>query len=129
MSDLDEYQVWTRSMAQYPSAGTGRSPAIIYTVIGLVDESGEVAGKLKKALRGDGPPPPSSQDDVSSGTVGAVRLVGEPALLSELGDVLWYLARLSDETGFTLSEVAARNREKLESRKARGVIKGSGDAR
>ncbi|MEL7340628.1 MAG: MazG nucleotide pyrophosphohydrolase domain-containing protein [Bacteroidota bacterium] len=47
----------------------------------------------------------------------------------EMGDVLWYLAVGADEFGLSLSEIAAANIEKLASRKARGVIQGSGDDR
>ena len=47
----------------------------------------------------------------------------------ELGDVLWYLANLANDLGYSLSEIAENNIEKLESRKERGVIQGSGDNR
>jgi len=50
-------------------------------------------------------------------------------ICDELGDVLWYIAALSKDLGITMNEVAAMNHEKLQSRKKRGVIKGSGDKR
>jgi NTP pyrophosphatase (non-canonical NTP hydrolase) len=51
------------------------------------------------------------------------------ALKLELGDVLWYVAQLSSELGFELSEIAEANLNKLASRAARNVIAGSGDHR
>lgn len=104
--DFDDYQEWTRSTAIYP-----RESALEYTVLGLVSEAGEVAGKVKKIIR-DG-------DD------GPLR----DAAIAELGDVLWYLARVADELGVELSAIAVENHYKLESRKSRGVIGGSGDNR
>jgi len=73
----------------------------------------EVAEKLKKRMR-DG--------DDKSGNF-------EDALAAELGDVLWYLANCASELGISLSDVALQNLMKLESRKARGVLGGSGDER
>jgi len=51
------------------------------------------------------------------------------ALVFELGDVLWYVARLAMELGVSLDDVAQLNLEKLSDRAARGVIGGSGDHR
>jgi len=50
-------------------------------------------------------------------------------LISELGEVLWYVAALATDLKTELSEVANKNIEKLNSRKNRGVIGGSGDNR
>jgi len=46
-----------------------------------------------------------------------------------MGDVLWYLARLSDELGISLNTIAKKNLEKLLDRKKRNVISGAGDKR
>ena len=80
--------------------------------LGLCGESGELAEKVKKVMRGD-------------------RELAEafPDIEKELGDVLWYLAVLSFEIITNLDRVAAINLEKLDSRDKRGMIKGSGDAR
>ena len=112
------YQRWTDETAigGYPEAGTGSRMAINYAVIGLNDEAGEVAGKWKKLLRGD---------DVND----EARQARIAALQDEVGDVLWYAARIAEETGTTLDELMQRNRAKLMDRKRRGVIKGDGDKR
>jgi NTP pyrophosphatase (non-canonical NTP hydrolase) len=47
----------------------------------------------------------------------------------ELGDILWALARLVDDLGLDFSKIAERNIAKLEDRKKRNVISGSGDKR
>lgn len=47
----------------------------------------------------------------------------------ELGDILWFVAALTSYNGFKLQDIANANIEKLESRKARGVLGGSGDNR
>lgn len=49
--------------------------------------------------------------------------------MSEISDVLWYLAAAARELGFTLEEIATYNLAKLADRKARGVLAGSGDNR
>ena len=46
-----------------------------------------------------------------------------------MGDVLWYIAMLAWELDYNLSDVAYYNVEKLQDRKQRGTLKGSGDKR
>ena len=113
---LDRYQLCCSDTANYAEAGTGTQTAITYTVLGLTGEAGEVSDKWKKVLRGD-----HGED----GLTPEVRM----KIREELGDVLWYVARCAKELGFNLSDVAQGNLDKLTDRKARGVIKGSGDAR
>lgn len=50
-------------------------------------------------------------------------------VLKELGDVLWQVASVADDYGFSLSDVADANLDKLSDRSRRGVIDGSGDTR
>ena len=50
-------------------------------------------------------------------------------LNKELGDVLWHVAVIASELGFSLEEIADANLSKLASRMERGVIQGSGDDR
>ena len=88
--------------------------AIVYPTLGLVNEAGEVAGKIKKIFR--------DKDGVISETDRA-------ALKSELGDVLWYLTQICTELDLSLEEVAAQNLTKLFDRLERGVIGGEGDVR
>ena len=106
--EFNQYQELARSTAIYPA-----EYGLVYTALGLAGESGEVAEKVKKLIR---------DEDDKSGNF-------EDAVASELGDVLWYLANLASEIGMTLEEIAILNTQKLQDRKARGVLKGSGDDR
>lgn len=87
---------------------------IVYPTLGLANEAGEVAGKVKKIFRDRG---------------GAITDADREALALELGDVLWYLSELCTRLGIPLGEVAAKNIAKLADRAARGVISGDGDHR
>lgn len=88
--------------------------AIVYPTLGLANEAGEVAGKVKKIFRDRG---------------GVVSPEDREALKYELGDVLWYLTQICTELDLTLEEVAAANIEKLFSRLERNTIRGDGDKR
>jgi NTP pyrophosphatase (non-canonical NTP hydrolase) len=87
---------------------------IVYPTLGLVNEAGEVAGKIKKIFRDK---------------EGKISVEDREALKYELGDVLWYLTQICTELDLTLQEVADANIEKLFSRLERGCIRGEGDKR
>lgn len=107
--EANEYQKRAISTAIYP-----RTHTITYPAFGLFGEAGEVAEHIKKAIRDDG------------GTFTPAR---RAALLKELGDTSWYLANLAADLGFDLDTVFQANLDKLQSRKDRGVLQGSGDDR
>ncbi len=83
-------------------------PAILG--LGLVGEAGEVVEKIKKMYHYNQP------TDLES-------------MKKELGDVVFYWARLCRWYGFDPSEVLDANVLKLEDRKERGVLHGNGDNR
>lgn len=107
---FSEYQRRTADTAIYPDVG--RNP--IYPTLGLAGEAGEVCEKVKKVLR-------DSDGKFSAEAVGAIQ--------KELGDVLWYAARLAAELGLDLGQVAEANLSKLASRQQRDHLSGSGDDR
>lgn len=51
------------------------------------------------------------------------------SIYSELGDILWYLAALSNDYNADLDRVAESNLRKLQDRQARGKLKGKGGNR
>ncbi len=110
---LDEYQTRARSTATYPQAA-----ALLYPVLKLTGEAGEVSEKLGKLMRDEGWLPGTPLSDEQ-----------RDALVKELGDVLWYVASVAADLGAGLDEVAEANLAKLASRAERGVISGSGDDR
>lgn len=111
---FEEYQRESGATAIYPGRGDqGSIVGLSYVALGL-GEAGEIQGKVKKILRDQG---------------GDITMDNRLALKAEAGDLMWYLARLCDHLGFSMSEVAQANLDKLNSRMARGVIGGSGDDR
>lgn len=89
--------------------GTSLDNPIIYDAeqkllnfsLGMCGESGEFADMIKK--------------HVFHG-----HAMDVPKLKRELGDVLWYVATLSDTLGFTLEDVMQTNIEKLKERYPQG---------
>jgi NTP pyrophosphatase (non-canonical NTP hydrolase) len=112
--NIEEYRIWTRTTAKYPKNPVEFQPSFPYLVMGLSGEAGEVANKYKKIIR-----------DKS----GIMDKEDEDQLLDELGDVMWYIARIVDELGSNFESLADKNYQKLQSRLERGVIGGSGDNR
>ena len=107
---MNEYQRGALETAIYP-----RQYKIIYPALGLNGEAGEVAEKVKKIMRGD--------------DHGVLTTEKRKEIAKELGDVLWYVAVLANEIGFSLTEVAQMNYDKLKSRADRGKLSGDGDNR
>ena len=108
-----EYAEHAHKTAVYP--GHREFTGLAYAALGLSGESGEVADKIKKLWRDDG----ASIDDA----------VFREGLAKELGDVLWYVAAVASEIGYSLDVIAKMNVEKLASRHERDVLAGSGDDR
>lgn len=107
---LKDYQEKCRETAVYPGIGEN----LFYPVLGLAGEVGEVCENVKKAVRDDG---------------GVITDERRLKLKKELGDVLWYVATVCSELEFDLNEVAHMNVDKLQKRKALGVLGGSGSDR
>ena len=108
--NFNEYQAKSRKTAGYPAIGH----PVIYPSLGLVNEAGEVAGKIKKVFRDEW---------------GRISEETREALKAELGDVLWYIAQVATELDLELDEIAEHNLSKLYDRLERGKIGGDGDNR
>lgn len=103
---LNEYQDAAAETAIYRQNPNFK---LIYPALGLNGEAGEIAEKVKKWIR----------DNV----------LDREACAKELGDVLWYIAAMADDLGYTLEDIAAMNLSKLRDRKARNALQGNGDNR
>lgn len=108
--EFSEYQKAALKTAVYPDKGNN----IVYPVLGLAGESGEVAEKVKKIIRNND---------------GIIDTDRKELLKKELGDVLWYIAAICYETGLDMDEVAQNNIRKLRDRQKRDLIHGNGDNR
>lgn len=114
MTEFDDYQDATERTAIYPSGETDDEQlpdiGVLYTTMGLTGEAGEVSEKVKKYIR-----------------EGDEQYIED--LEDELGDVLWYTARLAEELDLSLSQIAEDNMMKLLDRQKRDVLTGEGDDR
>ena len=107
--DFNAYQAAAKETAIYP-----KDTGILYTTLGLNGEAGEVADKVKKIIRDHG----GEMDDAA-----------RESIMMELGDVLWYIANLATELGYSLRDIAGTNIQKLQDRQQRNKLHGSGDSR
>jgi NTP pyrophosphatase (non-canonical NTP hydrolase) len=97
--------------AIYPQAGTSSLLELMYLGNGLAGEAGEVSGKISKLYR-DGD------------TLDKRRVI-----MDELGDVMWFISQLANAFGVNITWLCQKNAEKLQDRKQRDVLEGSGDKR
>ncbi len=106
---FNEYQEAAGKTADYP-----RKLSIVYPLIGLAGETGEVAEKVKKTIRDND---------------GVFDEDEKLEIAKELGDVLWYLSAIAGDMGYRLDDIARINIEKIQSRNGRNMIHGNGDNR
>lgn len=108
---FDDYQEWTRSFVRFSEQDL---EGLYHCVLGLCGEAGETADKVKRINRDDN---------------GQLTEERKAAIVEELSDVCWYLAAAADSIGVSFSDIIRCNIDKLESRRARGVLRGEGDKR
>lgn len=108
---LDEYQKEALVTAVF---NDDQFKDLAHWVFGITGEAGEIAEKIKKIIRDKN---------------GEMTSEDKEELVKEMGDVLWYLAVLSEHLGYPFEEVGKRNIAKLRSRQERNQIHGSGDNR
>lgn len=108
---FDEYQKLAHRTSMDTEIG---GSTILYPVLGLLGEAGEIANKVKKIFRDK---------------AGELDDSDREMLLGELGDCGWYLAESCTQLGVSLDDVMMGNLQKLVGRAERGAIGGSGDDR
>lgn len=103
---IREYDAFIKPLDKYP-----KSVKPYVYALGLTEEAGEAAGKLKKVIRD---------------TDGKLDKSRKQAVMMELGDTLWYLTRFAAHLGYSLEQVMYYNVKKLKDRQSRGVLAGGG---
>ena len=91
MNDLDDFQ---RAALRTLNPSLNDRDRLLDASAGLAEESAELLGLVRKKVFQN-------------------RDVGADRLREELGDVLWCLAVASHTLGFSLSEIAEANQQKL----------------
>ena len=108
MKDINKYGRHVVK-AWFPAKLKKVDPALVVMALGLGGEAGEVQEHIKKFVR-DG-------------------VLDRPALKKELGDVVYYWARICRYFGFSPSSVLDVQIEKCKGRRKRGTVRGNGDNR
>lgn len=111
---LDDYQDRCALTDVGTSAQDCMSPGWLYYVLGIAGESGEACEKIKKLFRDKG---------------GVIDQEFLDLFIKEMGDIMWYIARLAAQFDIKLSTIADTNLRKLMERMERGKLHGDGDNR
>ena len=106
MMDIDDYQRKAMKFRLPTANGT-------YALLNLAAEAGEVLSLAAKFIR-DGDTYPEEY---------------RASMKKELGDIMWMVAAVAKDHNLSLSDICTKNLDKLESRKIRDAIQGSGDNR
>ena len=104
------------------------SENVLYMLLGLQEEVGELAGKFSKAIRHGAIKFNGNQLEVS-GMNEVEHGEWKEMVMKELGDCLWMLSGVASVLDQPLESIAQLNLQKLASRKERKLIDGSGDNR
>lgn len=116
--EIKEYQEKTAETAIYPGAGEVLKEenlmGLLYVVLGLNGEAGELGEVVKKLLR-------DNNGIIDKNFILKIR--------GEIGDCFYYLLRICSELEIDAREILQENIDKLLSRKNRGVLSGSGSNR
>lgn len=98
----------------YPRLELQKGTHLLIYGLGLAEEAGEVAGKIKKLYRDK---------------EGIVDDNFEESIVKELGDVLFYIRNVCDTLGLNIEDAAFASINKLNDREKRGTLHGEGDDR
>mgnify|MGYP001601095772 FL=1 len=98
------------TMSRYGQVGPKDTLSLVYPLIGLSGEVGELQNKLKKVIRDN-------------------KTLNSADIEAELGDILWYISQLATEFNLSLNNIAKENLNKLKARQLGNKISGEGDNR
>jgi NTP pyrophosphatase (non-canonical NTP hydrolase) len=101
--NIKEYTEWVEKLSYYPEVGEN----LEYPLISLAGEVGEMLNEFKKFLRGD---------FRYSDRFGEMTAFARNEMIAELGDVYFYLIRVTSELGISPEIVMQMNIDKLAQR-------------
>lgn len=101
---LNSYQTEAHDYAAY-------GDCYLYPFLGLAGEAGEVCEQIKKLIRAK-----------NLTSLRGMNVTEKRDMLTELGDVLWYVSEITGLLGSDLETVADMNLVKLSGRKAKGTL-------
>ena len=117
---LSEYQKKAHATAIYPKIiiirkdGCKKDISWVYPIISWIGEIGELCNGMKKVIRDD-------NFEISKEKLEQIK--------KEVGDCMWYNAEFCTSLKLKMNDVGLENIKKLQSRKKRGKVRGSGDNR
>jgi len=112
--DFNEYQKECRKTDVGTAAQDCLEPGFLYYALGISGEAGEMTEKIKKLFRDKR---------------GIIDDEFKMDLIKEIGDQMWYQARLLDQFDIPYEDVAKHNIAKLLDRLERNKLHGDGDDR
>ena len=112
ISEFNDFQDWAHKGFMSTHADADTTHQIVEALLGLSEETGELAALFKRYFRGD--------HDLYTACKG---------VLGEAGDVIWYVAVIARIAGWDLSRIIDHNIEKIESRQQRDQVHGTGGDR
>ncbi len=104
---LEGYQEWVQEVSFDPFAGQKSTMELMYIQMGISGEAGELTEAIKKLVRTHGH------------NATAYATSEERAhMKEELGDIMWYIARMCNFFDVTIEELVVANMIKLKARHA-----------
>jgi len=130
MFDIRDYCLETFKTAIYPKD----NHKIDYLMLGLMSEVGELASIFKRIYRDvdlqeDNNNVSKIEKMIDLYDLDCVDPEVRQKVILEMGDIMWYMARLSVELNIQFEVILQKNIEKLEKRKINNTLHGSGDER
>ena len=110
---------------QCMSTCTDSSKNMMYMFFGLQAEVGEVADKIAKGIRKDLVAIDNNYIALECSIIDSFN----DELKAEVADCAWFIAGICEVMGWQMQDLADLLKDKLNSRKERGVIIGNGDNR
>ncbi len=129
--ELGEFlELLVESIWPTPECARGLLECNIYATFQNLIKAAKDCERLKKVIRDTKVYEQDMFERLEEKVADGLFCVNREDLMAEFGDFsAWYNSALASDLGFRLSKVFKKNLEKVESRKRRGVVHGSGSNR